>query len=244
MKQNDLTHRPWDLPLSSWIMTQWWHDLLFMHWPVPAAAIEQLIPKNLSVDSFNGFAWIGIVPFRMSNVRLNGLPAMPGISAFPELNVRTYVTDGKKPGVWFFSLDAANPLAVKIARMWYQLPYFHSEMSIQTIEETFHYKSQRKFHTTRPELAVEYAPLGEPFLAQKGSIEYWLTERYCLYAGVAGNLYRAEIHHAPWELQQARVKILRNTVAQFLSVPLPNSEPLLHFSRLQKVLVWHPDKLK
>ena len=86
--------------------------------------------------------------------------------------------------------------------------------------------------------------MGEPFLAQKGSIEHWLTERYCLYAGVAGNLYRAEIHHAPWELQQARVKILRNTVAQFLSVPLPNSEPLLHFSRLQKVLVWHPDKLK
>jgi uncharacterized protein YqjF (DUF2071 family) len=242
---NDLTHRPWPLPESSWIMTQRWHDLLFMHWPLPISVLQPFIPKELSVESFNGSAWIGIVPFRMSNVRLKGFPGLPGTSAFPELNVRTYVTDGKKPGVWFFSLDATSPLAVKIARLWYQLPYFHAEMSIQTIGDTFQYKSQRRvFKTVRPELSVEYEPLGQSFLAPKGSIEHWLTERYCLYTVGYKNIYRSEIHHPPWKLQEARAKILTNTMSQFLSVPLPNTQPLLHFSRFQEVLVWNLQKLK
>jgi len=241
---NELAHRPWPRPRTPCIMTQQWHDLLFMHWPIPASILEPLIPKNLMIDHFGGSAWIGIVPFRMSNIRLKGLPAMPGISAFPELNVRTYVTDGVKPGVWFFSLDATNLLAVAIARAWYHLPYFYAEMSIKKLENKFSYKSQRKtFKAIRPEFSLEYGPTGDSFLAQKGSIDYWLTERYCLYAARPNDLYRGEIDHAPWQLQRACAKILTNTLADFLPTPLPNIEPLLHFSRFQEVVLWNLQKV-
>jgi len=227
-------------------MKQRWHDLLFMHWAVPVSSLEPFIPKNLQLDTFEGKAWIAIVPFHMSGIRLNWLPELPGLSVFPELNVRTYVTDGSKPGVWFFSLDALNPLAVTIARRWYRLPYFHAQMSLQMIGGSIHYKSRRKMDKTvaaGPELTMEYAPLGDPYLARKGTLEHWLTERYCLYAQGENDLYRAEIHHAPWELQPAKTKILTNTMAKFLPVPLPKTPPLLHFSSLQEVLVWPPEKL-
>jgi uncharacterized protein YqjF (DUF2071 family) len=245
MIKADLAHRPWPVPQSSWVMKQCWHDLLFMHWPLPVEVLAPFIPKGLSLDTFNGTAWIGIVPFRMSDIHLKFCPPIPGTSAFPELNVRTYVTDGKKPGVWFFSLDAANLLAVKIARSWYHLPYFHADMSISEVEKNFHYKSQRRVQgTLKPEFSAEYRPVGESYLAQKGSFDYWLTERYCLYAAELGNLYRGEIHHAPWQLQPAQAKIFKNTLTPFLSTPLPNTEPLLHFSRFQEVILWGLQKLE
>lgn len=242
---NDIAHRPWPLPDSSWIMVQKWHDLLFMHWPLPASALEPSIPQGLKLDTFEGKAWIGIVPFHMSGIRLKWLPEIPGTAAFPELNVRTYVTDGKKPGVWFFSLDATNLPAVHAARLSYQLPYFHAHMSVRKSEGVIHYESRRKEYTgVRPELVMEYAPTGEKYTAIKGSLDHWLTERYCLYAARGPDVYRGEIHHGPWPLQPARAKILTNTMAHFLPHPLPEAEPLLHFSSLQEVLVWGPEKLR
>src|SRR5262245_35014335 len=117
-------HRPWPIHPGSWLMAQGWHDLLFAHWPVPVKALQRLIPESLEIDTFEGQAWLGVVPFRITDVRLPWLPPLPGVSAFPELNVRTYVTDGRKPGVWFFSLDAGNPAPVLAARYGYRLPYF------------------------------------------------------------------------------------------------------------------------
>src|SRR5579862_4986473 len=126
-----LSHRPWALPAGPWIMAQNWHDLLFAHWPVSAEAVRRVVPRELELDCFEGQHWIGVVPFRMEGVRLRGTPAVPALSAFPELNVRTYVTAGGKPGVWFFSLDAASRVAVEMARVWFHLPYFRARMSLE-----------------------------------------------------------------------------------------------------------------
>src|SRR4051794_18976444 len=118
--------RPWPVPQSPWVMAMQWLDLLFMHWPVPAKALRSYIPRNLEIDTYDGTAWIGVVPFRMAGVRPRMTPALPWLSAFPELNVRTYVTIGGKPGVWFFSLDAGNPVAVEGARSLFHLNYYNA----------------------------------------------------------------------------------------------------------------------
>jgi uncharacterized protein YqjF (DUF2071 family) len=124
----DTAHRPWPLPMGSWVMAQTWHDLLFAHWPVDTQRLRTLIPEPLEIDQFDGQAWLAVVPFRMSGIRLRWTPAVPWLSAFPELNVRTYVKSGGRPGVWFFSLDAGNALALAIARAWFHLPYYRARM--------------------------------------------------------------------------------------------------------------------
>src|SRR5215470_11526964 len=156
-----IAHRPWPLPTSPWIMAQSWHDLLFAHWPVDPAVLRSRIPAKLTIDTFDGSAWLGIVPFRMSGVRLRATPALPWLSAFPELNVRTYVTAEGKPGVFFFSLDAANPVAVAAARRFFHLPYFRARMSCRPDGDGIRYASQRT-HRGAPsaELRGRYRPLG------------------------------------------------------------------------------------
>jgi uncharacterized protein YqjF (DUF2071 family) len=126
-------HRPWPLPTKPSLMKQSWHDLLFAHWPVPFQTIRNMVPSPLDIDLYEGSAWVGVVPFHMSNIQLRGLPApaIPFTSKFPEINVRTYVTYGNKPGVYFFSLDATNLLAVKAARLSFKLPYFFSSISVK-----------------------------------------------------------------------------------------------------------------
>lgn len=236
-------HRPWALPASPWIMAQNWHDLLFAHWPVSAEAMRQVVPRELELDCFEGQCWIGVVPFRMAGVRLRGTPAVPGLSAFPELNVRTYVTAGGKSGVWFFSLDAASRVAVEIARVWFHLPYFRARMSLAPNGQEITYLSRRTDGRGQDErFEAGYAGEGESFSAQRGTLEYFLTERYCLYARRAdGAILRGEIHHAPWQLRRARAQIRVNTMTKSLGVTLAG-EPLLHFSKLQEVVVW-PQKI-
>lgn len=223
-------------------MTQTWHDLVFAHWPVAVEQLRPLIPPGLQIDTYEGQAWIGVVPFRMSGVRPRPLPAVPWLSAFPELNVRTYVTANDKPGVWFFSLEAANPVAVAVARRWYLLPYFHARMSCRVEGARIVYTSQR-IHRGAPaaNFRGHYTPTGEVFHAQRGSLEYWLTERYCLYvADARQRLYRGEIDHPPWPLQLAEATIRANTMTLPLGIRLPEAEvlPLLHFARRQDVVVW------
>ncbi len=229
-------YRPWLLPAGPWLMAQTWHDLLFAHWPLPPASLAAHIPAGLHLDTFAGQAYLGIVPFRMSGVRRRGLPAVPGFAAFPELNVRTYVSDGSKPGVWFFSLDAGNLAAVTGARAFFHLPYFYARM----LQAGPDYISQRT-HPGAPaaELLARYWPIGEPCRAQPDTLEHWLTERYCLYAcDRHGRLYRGNIHHLPWPLQPAVADIVRNTMARPLGLELPATAPLLHFARRLDVLVW------
>ncbi|MGH8637044.1 MAG: YqjF family protein, partial [Burkholderiales bacterium] len=146
MKQNDfdqgvlepVEHRPWPMPDGPWIMTQSWHDLLFAHWPLPQDALRDNVPDTYPIDTFGGHAWIGVIPFHMTNVAPRGIPALPWVSAFPELNVRTYVTVGGKPGVFFFSLDAGNPIAVRAARTLFSLPYYSAEMHVDAKDGWLH----------------------------------------------------------------------------------------------------------
>ena len=242
-------HRPWPLPGGPWIMAQSWHDLLFAHWPIDPAPMRALmrpyIPAALQIDTFDGQAWIAVVPFRMSGVRLRATPALPWLSAFPELNVRTYVVADRKPGVWFFSLDARNPAAVAIARAWFHLPYFRARMKCEDRDGRIHYSSERTHHGASPgALRVSYRPAAEIFEAKPGTLEHFLTERYCLYStNPRGRLYRGEIHHQPWQLQIAEANFQQNSMTEAAAIALPSQKPLLHFARRQDVVVWHPHRI-
>lgn len=225
-------------------MRQRWNDLLFAHWPVPAAEIGALIPSTLSVDTFDGSAWVGVVPFWMDQVRYRGLPAIPGASRFPELNLRTYVRDRAKnmPGVYFFSLDAANPLAVAVARTFFQLPYYWAKMRIDAEKTSsctgwFEYSSRRRISSQPVEFRARYRSLGKP--AEKEAIEHFLTDRYALFTSShKGELYQGNIHHLPWPLEQAEAEFEKNDLPRAHGIRLPDTPPLLHYSRELMVYVW------
>ena len=231
--------RPWPLPTSPWVMKQEWHDLLFMHWPVAPDHLRPLIPAALALETFDGNAWLGIVPFHMTGIRLRGFPPLPGLSAFPELNVRTYVRNGDKPGVWFFGLDAASRLAVTLARRWYHLPYFHARMSVGIEGGEIRYACERA-HRGEPSASFRatYRPSGDVIRAQLGTLEFFLIERYCLYAARGNTIFCGEIDHPPWPLQPAEASIELNTMAACHGVALPGLTPLLHFARFQNVRIW------
>jgi uncharacterized protein YqjF (DUF2071 family) len=223
-----------------------WHDLLFAHWPVREGALRQHIPDRLQLDVHQGQAWLGIVPFGMSGTRPRWLPAIPGLSSFPEVNVRTYVLADGKPGVWFFSLDAASKLAVRGARSVYHLPYYDARIQLEIGAEGWvGYRSQRT-HRGAPaaELIARYRPTSAAYHAVPGSLESWLTDRYCLYsADRRGRVYRGEIHHPPWPLQTAEAEWEVNTMTQQIGLALPDSAPLLHFARRIDVVAWRLERV-
>jgi uncharacterized protein YqjF (DUF2071 family) len=224
-------------------MQQSWHDLLFAHWPIDRAALAPLVPPAFEIDTFDGSSWLGIVPFYMTNVGARGIPSTPRLSRFAELNVRTYVRAGGKPGVVFFSLDAASALAVRVARGVLRLPYFDAVMSVRRQGEDVHYRSHR---LDRPSAtwAGTYRPIGPGAAARSGTLEYFLTERYCLYALTRrGRPYRLEIHHRPWLLQPADADVTMNTMAAAAGISLPATAPLLHFSKRQDTVAWLPEPL-
>ena len=234
-------HRPWPLPNRPWVMRQTWHDLLFAHWPVPVALLRDHIPAPLGIDTYDGEAWIGVVPFRMTGVRPRLLPPLPWLSAFPELNVRTYVKRDAQPGVWFFSLDAGNPVMVEIARQWYSLPYFHAKMTLTHAGDRIHYSSRRTDRRSPPAaLEATYWACRDGARSLSGSLEHWLTERYCLYSvDKRGRFYRADIHHRPWPLQAAEAEFRVNAMTAPLGIALPDTQPLLHFAKRLDVIIWN-----
>jgi uncharacterized protein YqjF (DUF2071 family) len=218
-------------------MGQTWDDLLFAHWPVDAELLRPLVSPKVEVEEHDGSAWLGITPFRVSGLRLRGLPPLPRVSEFLELNVRTYVTDGEKPGIWFFSLDAASRGAVEAARRMYKLPYFHARMQCSLHGDWRAYDSAR-IGAAGTVFAARYRPAAEEVNAASGTLEHFLVERYCLYTEHAGRLKRAEIHHRPWEISPAEAEIELNTMAP---VELPAEAPRLHFSARQDVVIWGLD---
>jgi len=222
-------------------MTQTWNALLFAHWPVSAAHMAALLPPDLTLDTFNGQAWVGVVPFGITGIRPRALPPIPGFTGFLELNVRTYVTRHGKPGVWFFSLDAASRLGVEGARLTYHLPYFNAAMSMQREGDTVRYSSTRTDRRAGAgTFEASYRPTGGVYRSQPGTLDHFLTERYCLYSrSRGGRLYRANIHHAPWPLQPAVAEIRINTVAEAFGIALPNVPPLLHYVKQIPVLAWY-----
>lgn len=170
------------------------------------------------------------------------LPDLPGVSAFPELNVRLYVETDGKPGVWFLSLDATNPLAVWAARRFFFLPYYRATMTLEHVGKDIRYRSCRRAGSA--EFAATYRPAGDPYEARPGTLEHWLTERYCLYAlSPGGTLLRNDVHHVTWPLQAASAEIEQNTMLDPVGIQLPNTAPLLHFARRLDVVVWDAEKV-
>lgn len=233
-----LSHRPYELPSRPWAMMQTWSKLLFAHWPVRAEELQKLIPPSLPVDAYDGAAWIGVVPFAMNNVCFRYLHALP--SNFLELNVRTYVTYKGRRGVYFFSLDASNPAAVEVARAAFRLPYYHSSMKISGSAENVMYRSERRDWRGAPVVFdTSYGATGEVQYSTPGSIEEFLTERYCFFTeGSKGRIVRCDVHHDRWPLQTAEADLRTNTMLQPLSLNLLKSEPLLYYSDRLETIEW------
>ena len=221
-----------------------WGKLLFMHWPIAAQALRPLIPERLTIDTFDGRAWIGVVPFTMWGVRPTFIPPLPGFSEFHELNVRTYVHLDGQPGVWFHSLDAASTVAVWGARNFFHLPYFYAEMSLEQENERIVYASHRA-EDDAPAAHLEATwEIGDPLPeSEPGSLEFFLTERYCLYAAQADELYQLRINHPPWPLQRARLTAYDSTMIESHGLKAPKGEPLLHYAEELHVEAWPLEKV-
>ena len=233
-------HRPFAVEQSPWVLNQSWCNLLFAHWPVAVDAMRALVPPQLELDLFEGQAYIAVVPFEMREVSPRLLPSMPWLSFFPELNVRTYVKYKGRPGVYFFSLDAGNPVAVWIACNFYHLPYFDATMACQKTviadQKQFRYKSLRSTGSN-VELDITYGPIGPVYQSKPGSLEHFLTERYCLFTVFSGTVYRGDIHHKPWPLQPAMAQWHINTMTSPLGLEL-KGEPILHFVENIDTVEW------
>ena len=232
-------------PGGSPVMYQSWGDLLFMHWRVPADSLRRLIPERLEVDTFEGEAWVGVTPFTLWGVRPVLLPALPFVSEFHEVNVRTYVHLDGVPGVWFFSLDANSTVAVTGARALFQLPYFYADITREHDGETTVFMSSRQGDAAPHASFGATWRAGDPLPeAEPGTLDFFLVERYCLYtADAAGALYRARIHHRPWPLRRARVETYRSTMVEAAGLGSPAGAPVLHHGGPVDVEVWPLEKV-
>jgi uncharacterized protein len=233
-------HRPWPLPGRAWVMGQTWTDLLFAHWQVAPGELERVVPRELPIDLREGSAWLGVTPFRVRNLHTRRTWPVPFLSEFPEINVRTYVTYRGRPGIYFLSLDADSTLAVAAARRLYRLPYFRARMATARHGDSIRYLSDRCAAGRTPPAGFRgrYRPVGPVVRPTSGSVEHWLTERYCLYTlDERHRVLRGQIHHPPWPLQAAEADIETNTMAVQAGIDLVG-EPLVHYSRRQDVVFW------
>jgi uncharacterized protein YqjF (DUF2071 family) len=206
------------------LMLQTWHDLLFLHWRVDSGLLQARLPPGLWVDTHEEEAWLGVVPFGMRDIRFRGLPPVPGLRRFPELNVRTYVHDEQgRPGVWFFSLDATSPLAVWGAQRVYHLPYRHATMRQEVDRLRCRYTCRRR---GRPETArYDWIRGDSAATAEPGTLSFFLAERYWLYAWSGRALYRGAVRHEPYALHSARVDAATALPARWNGLDLPERPP-------------------
>jgi uncharacterized protein YqjF (DUF2071 family) len=227
-------------PSQRAVMRQKWRDLLFVHWPIEPEALRPLVPPQLELDLFDGKAYVGLVPFTMTGVRPAGLPAVAGVSSFHETNVRTYVRLADcDPGVWFFNLEAASAIAVRLARWLFYLPYHYARMFLEheptaRPEEptSIIYAGTRRWPGPLPaSYAIRARPNGPIQPAVPGSLEHFLIERYILFTIRKDRLYQGRVHHTPYPLQSARVLSLDETLLAAHGIDRPNTPPLAHFTR-------------
>jgi uncharacterized protein len=230
-------HRPWPVSDTAWVMGQTWDDLLFIHYRVDVEELRALVPEGVEVQTHSGSGWLGVTPFVVTGLRARGLPPLPFASSFRELNVRTYVTRDEKPGIWFFSLDASSQLAVEAARRLYRLPYFRADIAVRRRGAELSYDCSRNAGKA---FSATYGAEGDVFNAEPGSLEEFLTERYCLYAEHQGEIHRADIHHRPWPLQTATARIDLNTMPP---LKVADDDPVLHYSARQDVVIWPLEQL-
>jgi hypothetical protein len=240
-----MSQKPRPLPAGRWAITQRWNDLLLAHWPVPEATMARLLPDWLEVDTFQGSAWLGIAPFWLDRIKIRGVPPIPGMLSFPDLNLRTYVRDQYTgtPGVYCFSLDASNLFAIAVARAIYHLPYHWAEMRFeQRSEREFAFYSRRRFSEQDVIFRARYRGLGPTSRTAAhwgGSFEYFMTDRFCVFSSNrAGQPIRANLHYVSWPLEDAEAEIERNDLPSSIGIKLPNIAPVLHYSRRLAVYVW------
>ncbi|HXG58999.1 MAG TPA: DUF2071 domain-containing protein [Thermoanaerobaculia bacterium] len=242
----DATREPDATP----VMHQDWHHLLFLHWEVSPSGLQGLLPPDLDLDTFEGKAYVGLVPFTVTGARASFTPPLPGISSFHEVNVRTYVhRGGRDPGVWFFSLDASSGLAVDVARAIYRLPYVFSAITFEVAdaplpEISFQSVRDDPSGTMSARCDVRYRAMEGPVArARPGTLEFFLMERYLLYAADgARNLLRARVFHQPYPLQRAEVLHLEETLVWASGIRRPDSVPLRHYAREVNVTVYPPER--
>ena len=229
------------LPEIPWIMYQGWENVLFLSWPIPVERIRPLVPSKMEIDTYEGQAWLSLLPMRMVDLHLRDLPPFPGTSTFPEINLRTYVRVKDQPGIFFFSIDAAAHLGAWTARHLFHLPYLYATMKLRRQANGFHIKSHRAASEIAPaaDFVASYQPTGETFLPEPGSLEHFLVERYTLFSeSPLGILYQGDSYHPLWELQPVEVKIKTNTILQAAGIELPNTDPLSHYSPGTQSILW------
>lgn len=249
-------HRPWLPPDGQWLLSQSWNDVLFAHFAMDPPTLRRLVPRELTLDLYDGIAWLTILPFYTSHLRPSGIPPLPGLSYFPQLILRTYVTMENKPGFYYFSVDTSNLSAVWLARIFFRMQYWHSSLQISgatvrarnSADREIYFRAKRLHGPKALEgpvkFEVAYAPEGEAARARPRSLDEFLAERYCLYTENRGRFYRIEVHHQPWPLLRASVEIRENTLAAPLGLALPAKPDLCHFSRTVKMLAWAPEKIR
>ncbi len=226
-------------PPGTPVMHQRWEDLLFLHWAMDPLLLRPLIPEALEIETFDGKAWVGITPFHLENVRGANLPALPGLSSFHELNVRTYVTHRNIPGIWFFSLDASKLVPVAAARVFFMLPYYKARIRMVQRRESFYFDLKRN-GSPQAEFRANWK-VGEQLRdPDQDSLAFFLVERYYAFAVENGTVYHIRIYHHPWMLSDATVQMESSTMLRALGLPEPDAPPLVHFSRFQEVEIWPP----
>ena len=233
------SHRPFGMPRGPWLIQQSWLNVLFAHYPLPLERVRARVPAQLEIDTFDGRAWVSVVAFRIDPFRTRGVPVA---MKFPELNLRTYVTVDGKPGVYFFSLDAASQTAVTGARALFRLNYYYAAINLAGHGRTEF--TSRRLERPRADFHASYRVAGDPLSISSSSLDYWLVERYCLYATRGGPTFRVDIHHMPWVLQPASAELQPNELFESAGLPIPDTPPLLHYAVRQDVLTWGPVQLR
>jgi uncharacterized protein YqjF (DUF2071 family) len=243
----ETAHRPWPVPSRPWVMSQRWSRLLFVHWRLAPDVVRGLVPSRLDLDLFDAAAWVSMTPFLITRARGRWLPSIPGLSAFPELNCRTYVTMNGRPGVFFFSLDAGSRVAVEGARRFYHLPYFNARMrcGVRADGGTDYESVRTDSRAAGAVFRASYGAAGELAEPAVGSVDRWLVERYCLYAVDGGGaMTRTEIHHRPWRVCEAWYEVVENTVPAAAGLALPGRRERVVFTEPLDVAVWWPERVE
>ncbi len=218
--------------MTSHPLAMWWRDVAFFHYRVSTGVIERSLPSGVEPDCYDGSAWLSVVPFRLTEVHLRGLPVLPGFKEIPEINLRTYVRVHDRPGVWFYSLDATNAIVVNAARVVTALPYFRTRVETSERNGTIRYESERRdARAVAGRFRAEYRPAAETRSAAQGSIDAFLHERYRFYSTRGRRVLTADVSHQPWSLQNLEVEIAANTLGDTIGYVLPLQPDIATFCR-------------
>ncbi|MCJ7842651.1 DUF2071 domain-containing protein [Lederbergia sp. NSJ-179] len=239
----ETNQRPFPLPESRWLMTQTWNHLLFCHWPIDEKVIQPLIPPEFELDKFAGKAWLGVIPFQVTDMRIRGLPKPPYLHTYLELNIRTYVTYKGTPGIYFLALDADKWSAVWGGKIGALLPYRKANMEMQERKNRIHFQSKPLDPSQKERtLSIQYQPISESYSPTTDSLEYWLFERYCFFILFKNRVFRGDIHHNHWKVSQAVAKI--DQPFFFTLFQNRHDAPLFHYTRKKQAFMWMLNKVE